>query len=104
RENHPRRTALVERIKMDARRAALEELDALHGGVCDAKLEDGVGVVLIALELQAQPHRNRRAAEAREALDLLEAGDRHDAGDDGHANARRLRPLHEVEVKGVVEK
>src|SRR6267143_1911938 len=43
------------------------------------------------------------AAHRREALDLVDVGDRHDAGQDGHLDARGPRPAQELEIAPVVE-
>src|SRR5947207_378270 len=43
------------------------------------------------------------AAHRREALDLVDVGDGHDAGQDGHLDSRGPRPARELEVAPVAE-
>src|SRR6266446_3710591 len=43
------------------------------------------------------------AAHRREALDLIDIGDGHDPGQDGHLDARGPRPAQELEIAPVVE-
>src|SRR5215469_13081991 len=88
---------------MDAGSTAREEIDALQRRVSDAEVDDRFRLLASCLHLRHEARRDRRAALAREALDLLAVRDRHDAGDDRHVDARSPRAADESEVRFGVE-
>src|SRR5579862_9738993 len=102
-DDHPSRRRLVERVEVNPRHAPREKLHALHRRMRHPELDDGLRVVLQSLELQGQSHRDGRAAQPDEPVDLLEAGDRHDPGDDRYVDPRSPRALDEIEIESVVE-
>src|SRR5258708_243856 len=82
---------------MQSRRAAFEQAAAKVGDDLEAEGADRRRVVTIALELDAHPARDLGAAGLREARELREITDRHDAGDDRHADAGLARLVDEAE-------
>jgi hypothetical protein len=93
----------VQRVEVDARRAALQQILALRRGVADADLVHRGGVPLDGLQLGEQVLGDAVAVERGHALDPLHVGDGHDAGDDRHPDAHLAGALHVAEVVGVVE-
>jgi CheY-like chemotaxis protein len=99
-----RQPGLVHAVKMQTRRAALDQALAQLGDDVEAEGADRVGIVAEAFELAPHPARNLGAAGVGKARQLGKAGDRHDAGDDGDRDAERARLGDEVLVGvGVVE-
>src|SRR5215469_1966756 len=88
---------------MDAGSTAREEIDALQRRVSDAEVDDRFRLLASSLHLRHETRRDRRAALAREALDLFAVRDRHDAGDDRHVDARSPRAADESEVRFGIE-
>src|SRR5262245_31060936 len=101
-EDRARRRRLVEGVEVDAGRASPQELRALPRAILDAEGHPGDGVVACSLEGGRELGRHRVARQLRDALDLPRVGDRHDAGHEGHGDARTPRPLDEAEVELVV--
>jgi DNA helicase HerA-like ATPase len=87
---------LVQRVEVQARRAAGEQALAQFGHHVEAEGADRRAVVAEALELAAHPARDLRAAGIREAGDLAEVGDRHDARHDRHVDAERAARVDEM--------
>src|SRR5579872_302822 len=83
--------------------SAGKEIDALERRVGDAEIKNGFRIVTPRVKLSHELRRNARAAHAREAFDLRHVGDRHDAGNDRHVDARPPSSLDEREVLFVVE-
>ena len=102
-EHGPRRRRPVQRVEVDARRAAEQQLGALLRGVGDAELELGPLVARGGAERLLQQRRDRGVAELADPLRLGEAGDRDDPGEDRHLDPLRARRRDEVEVDPVVE-
>src|SRR5207247_1042603 len=75
-EDVARRGRLVERVEVDARRASLDEPEALDRRVHDTDLVDPLGLLLVALELLRERRGNGGSAHLREALDLVDVRDR----------------------------
>ena len=89
---------------MDTRHAALQQFQALRGGVRGAELHHGIGIVATAVEFRGQPERQRGAAHTREAFHLGGVRDRHNAGDDRHGYAVSARKIYELEILAIFEK
>src|ERR1044071_601214 len=102
-EDRPRRGGSVERVEVDSRRALGQQIGALERRVGDAEVGDRVRLIGAQAELGHQPVGDRGADRAREALDLLEVGDRHDPRDDRDVDPDVARPGDEVPVQRVVE-
>lgn len=68
-----------------------------------ADLQDGLGIVLVMLQLGKEGPRDAGPADLGETAELGVAGHGHDAGEDGDVDPRAPRPLQEAEVVGVVE-
>ena len=82
----------------------VEQVAALLGGPVDADLGDGLRVVAAAPDGPEQPGREPRAqGQLGHPDQVFLRGDRHDAGDDRHADARQLAPFAEVVEIGVAE-
>ena len=89
---------------MQAGGATLEQAFAQFGDDVEAESADRIDIVAVALELLAHPARHFGAAGIREARQFGEAGDRHDAGNNRHIDAKRRGFVDEIEVSiGVVE-
>src|SRR6185437_3178900 len=94
----------VERVEVQARRAAREEAVAELGHGVQAERLDRGRVVAVALELEPHPARDLGAAGIGETGELGEVVDRHDPRNDGDIDSHRLRALDEMEIRiGVVE-
>ena len=76
------RGAPIQRIEMNAGSAALQQLDALRGGMGDTELHDSLGIFTTSIKLGGETEGQGSAAHQSEPLDLRGIGDRHDAGDD----------------------
>lgn len=98
REDFGGRRAPVHRIKMDARRATGEKIDALRSGVRNAKLLYRCRVVAHSIQFG----RELRGHACSEPFRLRSIGDRHDPGQDGNANAASACPLYKFEIHVVV--
>src|SRR5580704_465890 len=93
----------VERVEVDARGAAREQLRALQGCVGDPEVPHRLLLAGALAQLAVQALRDRGAAHAAHALHLADVGDRQDAGDDWHLDPCGARAREEVEVEGGVE-
>ena len=102
-QDRARRGRAVERVEVDAGRAVGQQVGALHRRVGDAEVRDRVRLLGAQLELAQQAGRDRRAAHLREAPDLVDVRDRHDARDDRDVDPGVPRAGHEVVVELVVE-
>ena len=69
---------------MDSRRAGLQQIPTLLGGVFDSKFGDGRVVMAQFIKFGSQSHRDTRAAQRSEALNLRRAQDWDDSGDERH--------------------
>src|SRR5688572_16754592 len=103
RQDGARRVALVERVEVHARRTGLEQAPALADRVLDADRHHDRGVLLEALQARAQLLGDPGPAHLREALDLRDARDRHDARHDRDGDPCLARALDEAEVVLAVE-
>src|SRR5258706_16350082 len=93
-----RRLRPVERVEVQARRAAREQSAAHVRGPLDPDSGHRDIVVAHALQEVAQAGRDRRAAHRGEALDLADVGHRHDPRHDRRGDAGGARTSDEVEV------
>ena len=84
-------------------RALGEQVGALERGVGDAEVGHRSGWSARRPSSRTQVARDRGAAHAREALDLLVVGDRHDPRDDRDVDADVARAGDELPVDRVVE-
>ena len=89
---------------MDARRAAVEQFDALNGCKRDTELGNRFRLVAAQLEFRSQGDRNSRAAHRGKTVDLLVIRDRHDTGNNGYGNAARAHSRDIIKVLLIVEK
>src|SRR5215218_6073056 len=78
RKDRARRWRAIERDEVDAGRAALEQFDALQGGVGDAELRYGLVVIASDRQLHLKPRRQLGRRELGHPLDARSAEDRHD--------------------------
>ena len=88
---------------MQARRAAGKQAVAQVGHHIQPEGANRRQIVAIAFQLLSQPARDFGAAGVGEARQLHVVADRHDAGNDGDADAERARVFDEVEVGVGVE-
>ena len=80
---------LIEGVEMDACDAVVEEVGALFGRVVEADLANGFGGAVGALEgFEELGGEAAAAGEFGHAFHGAEAGDGHNAGDDGGADSR----------------
>src|SRR2546428_9283483 len=66
-EDGARRGAAVERVEVDPRRSAPQQIGALQGCICDPELERGVRIVAARPQRGGKSRRDARAAQRREA-------------------------------------
>src|SRR5215216_2593243 len=102
-EDRARGGGAVERVEVNPGRALGEQVGALERRVGDPEVGDRVRLVGAQAEFAQQAIRDRGPAHAREALDLLEVGDRHDPRDDRDVDAGVARAGDEIPVDRVVE-
>src|SRR5215468_1179882 len=102
-EDRARRGAPVQRVEVDPRRPAPDELAALERRPLDADRPRELVVVLDRREARGELVGDPRAGHRGHAPDPGDAHDRHDAGHDRHADPRRAGALDEREIVGVVE-
>src|SRR5262245_18949058 len=91
----------IEDIEMEAGDAGVDEVLDLAGGPADADGELPVGVVALA-ELGDEGVGQTGFAERSDPLDLREAGDGENAGNDGHSDVELAAALAEAKEVGVV--
>ncbi len=89
---------------MDTGCAFVKKFLTLKRGMTDADAGDSVQIPFCRFEFLRQRRRQCRPAECGEALDLGIIGHRHDAGENGHANADRARFGDEIKIVTVLEK
>ena len=83
--------------------AVCQQVDDLLGGVGDAGLFHGFGVVAEAFHDRTEARRNESARKVRDALDLVRVCDRHDTGYDRYGDAG-VADLVEERIQNVVVK
>ena len=98
-----RERRLVQRVEVQARRAARDQLRAQVGHDVEPERADRRDVVAVAFEAAPDPARDLGAAGVREAPELRCARDRHDARHDRDAHAHRVAVVDEPEVRVRVE-
>src|SRR5271157_72663 len=96
-------TGLVQRVKMQPRRAVAQQLFALLRRVFDAKFRASLIVVNKLFQPAQQRRGQRRAAQRGEALDLVGVQDGNDAGAERHRHAPLRQVVAEAEEIGVAE-
>ncbi len=99
------RARLVERVKVQPRRAATKQFLALAGAVFDAELRHGFVIIADLVEAGEKRAGQFRAAHGHEFLRLAARENRQQAGDEWHVHAKLAGEIiAELEVVGVVEK
>src|SRR3954451_844628 len=96
-----RRFRAIERIEVQAWRAAAQKIFGLARGDLDAELLLAERVTFERLHALPNPRRDVRAAELREPRDLPEVGERHDAGHDRNLDAEAAHPVEKPVIRVV---
>lgn len=89
---------------MNAAHIVVDQVHNLFGGVKDAGVEKGFGVIAVAAEEARELGRHACATERHGALDLVQVSDGHDACFDGRINPCPLGFLTEGIKLIVIEK
>ena len=98
-----RQRRLVQRVEVQARRAAREQALAQVGDDVEAERADRCGVVAIAFQPPPDPARNLGAARVGEPRELREAADRHDARHDRNVDPGVRGGVDEMPVRIGIE-
>src|SRR3989344_9614273 len=92
------RSGAVERVEMQPRCSALEQLVAQFGGDVETEGANGIEVLAKTFQPAADPARDLGPADIGKFRQLLVIGDRHDARHDRHVSAERVRFLDETPI------
>ena len=95
---------LVHGVNVDVVNACGEEIKDLVGGIGDAGLLHGGGLVAELIHKIKEAAGHKRARELLGALDLLLVSDGHDAGDHGHGNAGLANAVEKAIKQVVIKK
>src|SRR6185437_2102942 len=98
-----RQRRVVQRVEVQAWRAALDQRCAHLRHHIEAECADRRRIVAEAFEAAPDPAWNLGAARVRKARELREASDRHDAGHDRHVQAAARARIDEMPVRVGVE-
>ncbi|OMP13258.1 hypothetical protein COLO4_01993, partial [Corchorus olitorius] len=101
--DRPRGAGGVERVEVQARRAALQQAVAHGRHHVQAERANRFTIVAKAFEALGDPARHFRTAHLGKAHQLRRIRDRHDAGHDGHFHAELACIVDELEVRVGVE-
>src|SRR5712692_8049892 len=94
----PRRPGEVERVEVDARCSAIQQLLAQHRRHLDADPANLIGAVGTVVQPLRQSSRERRPGELGEPLDLAHVRHRYDTGNDGLVDAERVQFVEHREI------
>ena len=99
----PRRRRTIQRVEVNAGDVVLEKRQTLLRRVVHPDVPHRLRIVLNRFNPLQQVARDARAAHLREPLDLFDAENRHDAGDDGDVDTGRHCSIAKRQKVRVVE-